>query len=282
MPTTIPTLPPAPSDRSDPATYNTVANTWAAALPAYTVAMNTLGGELTTIGNTATASQGAAATSATNSSNSATLAGQWATLATLVASTDYSSKEYATGVTAPLGSSKNWATQLAATVASSGDYSSKEYATGVTAPLGSSKNWATKANTAVASGEFSAKEHAVGTSVTTGSAKDWATKLASEVVTGQGFGARKYANDAAASSAEATALNIRYQGVSSFDPIVNKTGGALVVGDWYLRTTDSLLRVYNGTIWVTGVGSVAGVSSINTQTGDLTLPPLPLFSLGVI
>lgn len=58
----------------------------------------------------ATAQVGLATTQATNAATSATLASQWAiTLNALVASTDYSAKEWAVGTTVPSGSAKTWA-----------------------------------------------------------------------------------------------------------------------------------------------------------------------------
>ena len=67
--------------------------------------------------------------------------------------------------------------------------------------------WATKtdgtvvdADTGTDSLDYSAKAYAIGGAVNPagGSAKDWATKTDAEVVAGQGFGAKKYADDTAA------------------------------------------------------------------------------------
>lgn len=121
------------------------------------------------------------------------------------------------------------------------------------------------ANSATLSGN-----HASGT-IATGSAKDWATKTSGEVVTGQGFGAKKYANDAAQSAIEAGALVEKYLGVSATDPTTDKTGGALTAGDWYVNTVSGLIRAYTGTAWVNGIGTVAGVTSVAGRTGDVTL-----------
>lgn len=108
-------------------------------------------------------------------------------------------------------------------------------------------------------------------------AKDWATKTDAEVVAGQGFGAKKYAGDAALSAAaaaasalEAAGLVEKYLGALSADPTLDKNGNPLTAGDWYINTTTGFVRVYNGSAWVQGISVVAGVSSLNGLTGDLT------------
>jgi hypothetical protein len=113
--------------------------------------------------------------------------------------------------------------------------------------------------------------------VATGSAKDWATKVDAEVVAGQGFGAKKYADDAALSAAaaaasalEAAGLVEKYQGALAADPTLDKDGNPLTAGDWYINTTTGYIRVYNGSAWVQGISVVAGVSSLNGLVGDLT------------
>jgi len=113
--------------------------------------------------------------------------------------------------------------------------------------------------------------------VATGSAKDWATKVDAEVVAGQGFGAKKYANDAALSAAaaaasalEAAGLVESYQGALPADPALDKDGNPLTAGDWYINTTTGFVRAYNGSAWVEGISVVAGVSSLNGLVGDLT------------
>lgn len=113
--------------------------------------------------------------------------------------------------------------------------------------------------------------------VATGSAKDWATKTSAEVVAGQGFGAKKYAEDAAlseaaaaASALEAAGLVESYQGALAADPTLDKDGNPLAAGDWYINTATGFVRAYNGSAWVQGISVVAGVSSLNGLTGALT------------
>ena len=97
-----------------------------------------------------------------------------------VTGSEFSAKEYAQGTQSGTGgSSKNWASQVGADVTggSSGDKSAKSWAqeTSGTAPsAGSAKEWATKTDAAVDT-TFSAKEYAQGTQASTGgSAKSWA------------------------------------------------------------------------------------------------------------
>ena len=83
-----------------------------------------------------------AATSAGASANSAALSEEWATATALVAGTDYSAKEYASGSAVPTGSAKEWAAETG-TLVDGTEYSAKEYAVGSFVPTGSAKDWAT-------------------------------------------------------------------------------------------------------------------------------------------
>lgn len=78
-------------------------------------------------------------------------------------------------------------------------------------------------------------------------AKDWATKTAAEVVAGQGYGAKKYANDAAASAAAAAAT------ASTF----NKAGAA----DLWLGTDDAK--------YVTAKGHKDAAAFIAASAGEI-------------
>jgi len=113
-----------------------------------------------------------------------------------------SAKEWAVGVlgrgVASEGSSKDWATRLAATVDDAG-YSAKEWAIGTTSSTGgSAKDWAiyTAADVrGASSGEMSAKEWAVGVlgrgQANEGSSKDWATRVAATVDNAE-YSAKEY------------------------------------------------------------------------------------------
>ncbi|SEE59373.1 Chaperone of endosialidase [Rhizobiales bacterium GAS188] len=115
-------------------------------------------------------------------------------------------------------------------------------------------------------------------------AQAWATQTGSEVVTGQGYGAKYYANAAAASqtsaassatnsanSATASAasatsalgswnnLQNTYYGGLTADPTLNPTGGAVRNGDMYTNTTSNVLRIRIGGLW----GNIA------VTTGDV-------------
>lgn len=79
------------------------------------------------------------------------------------------------------------------------------------------------------------------------------------------------ANAAAASAVEAAGLVENYQGALASDPSLNKDGGALVAGDWYVNTSSGLIRAYDGAAWVTSVNVTAGVTSVNGETGAVTL-----------
>lgn len=75
---------------------------------------------------------------------------------------------------------------------------------------------------------------------------------------------------------EAEQLMERYQGALAADPTLNKDGGPLVAGDWYINTVSATLRAYDGAAWQQGISAVAGVSSINGMTGAVTFSPISI------
>jgi hypothetical protein len=90
-----------------------------------------------------------------------------------------------------------------------------------------------------------------------------ATSAASTATTKAGE-ASVDADDAAASALEAAGLVENYQGALASDPALNKDGGALVAGDWYVNTGSGLIRAYTGSEWVTSVNPSGTVDSIVT------------------
>jgi hypothetical protein len=183
-------------------------------------------GVATTQAGIATTKAGEAATSATNAASSASSAASSASAASSSASAASTSAANAANSASSMTESVNTCTTKAGEASTSATNSAESATDSVGNALEAS-NWAKLLNalvpiynestnsTSTSGSDYSAKEYAVGTTVesakrhasgtvSTGSAKDWATKTASEVVSGQGFGALKYANDAAASASSAS------------------------------------------------------------------------------
>lgn len=132
-----------------------------------------------------------AASSASSASASATLAQKWAVDANLVASTDYSSKSWATG-SLDAGSAKDWAIKEGGQVGTTGKYSAKVYSLAAENHYEKARDWASKTNGQVESTDYSAKAYAISEGlIAAGSAKEWATSTS--VVADGKYGASYYA-----------------------------------------------------------------------------------------
>lgn len=90
------------------------------------------------------------------------------------------------------------------------------------------------------------------------------------IATTQAGIATTQADDAADSAVEAANLVEKYQGALASDPTLDKTGGALSAGDFYVNTTSGLIRAYTGSAWVNSVNVTAGVSGFSAGTTGLT------------
>lgn len=118
----------------------------------------------------------------------------------------------------------------------------------------------------------------------------WAETKASEAATSAGnastsetnagdsasaaAGSASAANDSAvnalASEVAASKLNL---GDFSSPPTTDNQGQPLRINANYYDTTLGKIRSWSGSAWADGISAVAGVSSVNGQTGDIVLPP---------
>lgn len=68
------------------------------------------------------------------------------------------------------------------------------------------------------------------------------------------------------SAVQASKLNL---GAKASEPTADNQGAALLTGTTYYDTTLTKWRVWNGAAWVDGLSAVAGVSSINGESGPI-------------
>ena len=135
--------------------------------------------------------------------------------------------------------------------------------------LGALPTFATEAN-ALAT-EVNTYKNNAETAATTATTQAGISTTKAEESSNSAADALVYKNAAEAAKDEAVLLNEKYLGAASSDPTTDKTGGTLSAGDWYVNTASGFVRVYNGVVWVQGISAIAGVSSINTQQGDISL-----------
>ena len=80
--------------------------------------------------------------------------------------------------------------------------------------------------------------------------------------------------DVIAADASAVAASKLNLGNKASAPTLDNQGEALLAGSTYYDTTLSKWRVWTGVAWGDGISSIAGVSSVNGMTGNVTLPPV--------
>lgn len=131
---------------------------------------------------------------------------------------------------------------------------------------------ATEANAVAANVYANAQDAAAQANLATTKAGE-ATISASNAATSATTASTK-ASEAATSAADSEASRIAASklnlGNKTAPPTVDNQGAALLAGATYYDTTLNKWRVWNGSAWTDGISAVAGVTSVNGQTGDLT------------
>jgi hypothetical protein len=191
----------------------------------------------------AAASESAAATSASNAASSASSASTSASTATTQASlaTTNGAAQVALAATQASLATTNGAAQVAlATTQATNSASSASTAT-------------TKASEAATSATNA------GTS-------------ASNAASSASAAASSASSASASADAALTALDNfddRYLGQKASDPTVDNDGNALIAGALYFNTTDSVMKVYEGSIWVAAYASLSGALIAANNLSDV-------------
>ena len=86
------------------------------------------------------------------------------------------------------------------------------------------------------------------------------------VAAGAAITATDKAAEAAASALSASKLNL---GDKAFPPTTDNQGSAILAGATYYDTTLNKWRVWNGAAWTEGISAVAGVASLNGESGNI-------------
>ena len=211
----------------------------------------------------AASSASSADTSATNASSSEAGVAASATSATASATSATASKVAAAASETAAGASETAAAASESAVATS--------ASNTASSASSASTSASTATTQASSATSSASTATTKASEAVTSASNAAT---SETNAASSASAAFSSASSASASADAalTALDSfddRYLGQKASDPTVDNDGNALVAGALYFNTTNSVMKVYEGSVWVAAYASLSGAALQVNNLSDL-------------
>jgi hypothetical protein len=254
----------------------------------------------------ASASATAAATSASSASSSATSASSSASTATTKASEASTSATNAASSASAASTSASAASTSASNAASSATTATTQASSATTSAANASAS-ETAAETAESNAsDYSsdAQKSAYGAedvlqtlsdSSTLYSARHYAAKASADSATAttKASEASSSASAAASSASAAQAaedaalaaldnFDDRYLGVKTSDPTVDNDGDALVAGALYYNSTDDVMKVYEGSIWVAAYASLSGTLVAANNLSDLASASAARTNLGLV
>ena len=142
---------------------------------------------------------------------------------------------------------------------------------------------ASASETAAASSETAAaaSESAAGVSETNAAASETAAAASETAAASSASSASTSASNAASSASSASAsadaalaaldnFDDRYLGQKASDPTLDNDGDALVAGALYFNTTDDVMKVYEGSVWVAAYASLSGALLVANNLSDVS------------
>jgi len=246
--------------------------------------------EASTSSATATTKATESATSATASANSATASANSASTATTKASeasasaaTALSHKNDAqTAKTASETAETNAETAetnagASATAASNSASSASTSASTATTKATEASNSATTATTKASEAATSATNASTSASTATTKANEASTSATNAATSATSAQASKDAALAALDS-----FDDRYLGQKSADVTVDNDGDSLISGALYYNTTDDIMKVYDGSLWVAAYASLSGAMFGANNLSDVASTSGAVANLGLV
>ena len=238
----------------------------------------------TTKASEAAASAASASTSATDAQTAQTAAeaaetaaaASEAAVAASAAAASTSETNAASSASAASTSETNAATSEtnAATSAANAATSASASATSATASAGSATASASSASAASASETAAATSE--GNAATSASNAATSATNAATSETNASTSATAAASSASSASASADAalaaldsFDDRYLGQKASDPTLDNDGNALIAGALYFNTTDDIMKVYDGSVWVAAYASLSGALLATNNLSDV-------------
>lgn len=140
-------------------------------------------------------------------------------------------------------------------------------ATSATASATSATNSATSASEAAASASAASTSETNAATSETNAATSETNAATSATESETAKTAAEAAKDAALAALDS--FDDRYLGAKASDPTLDNDGNALVAGALYYNTTDDVMKVYEGSVWVAAYASLSGALLATNNLSDL-------------
>jgi hypothetical protein len=148
-----------------------------------------------------------------------------------------------------------------------------------TASATSATNSATSASGAAASASAASTSEANAATSETNAATSETNSATSATESETAKTAAEAAKDAALAALDS--FDDRYLGAKASDPTLDNDGNALVAGALYYNTTDDIMKVYEGTVWVAAYASLSGALIATNNLSDLANATTARTNLGL-